>query len=96
MDGFFSPPQIIRPVMYDQPDNTFRIHRLGLGVVVLPSCYSAPRVMRHVNALISSDAVNGRLRKASSGSHNCVSDAADVIGSIGNRAAENALVRGRA
>lgn len=38
-------PQIIRPIIYDQPDNAYRIAKLGLGGMVFPKDYKEKKVI---------------------------------------------------
>lgn len=37
-------PQLIRPLKFDQPDNAFRIHKLGLGEFVYPKNFNPDNV----------------------------------------------------
>lgn len=45
-------PQIIRPIMYDQPDNAWRVTKLGLGGVVFPDSYKARKVAEILETLM--------------------------------------------
>jgi UDP:flavonoid glycosyltransferase YjiC (YdhE family) len=42
-------PQIIMPLSHDQPDNAARVRRLGVGIVIPPSEYHAPKVAEALN-----------------------------------------------
>lgn len=47
-------PQLIRPMAHDQPDNATRVQRLGVGVTIDPSRYTADRVHSSLQALLTS------------------------------------------
>lgn len=47
-------PQLVVPHAHDQPDNAFRIERLGLGISIYPELYKAPRVARELKQLLAS------------------------------------------
>jgi len=53
-------PHLIVPHGHDQPDNAFRIKRLGLGSRIYPELYKAPRVSRELAQLITSAEVRNR------------------------------------
>ena len=53
-------PHLIVPHGHDQPDNAFRIKRLGLGASIYPERYRAPRVSRELAQLITSAEVRNR------------------------------------
>jgi rhamnosyltransferase subunit B len=46
-------PQLVVPFAHDQPDNAFRVSRLGIGRVVYPTRYKAARVTRELRALLA-------------------------------------------
>ena len=46
-------PQLTMPLGFDQPDNTTRLWRLGVGRWVLPRKFTGPRVARELSALLS-------------------------------------------
>jgi UDP:flavonoid glycosyltransferase YjiC (YdhE family) len=45
-------PTLVVPHAHDQPDNAFRVANLGVGRVLYPVQYRAPRVEAHLDALI--------------------------------------------
>ena len=45
-------PQLVVPFAHDQPDNAFRVERLGIGRVVYPKRYQAERVARELRWLL--------------------------------------------
>lgn len=47
-------PQIIRPLLWDQPDNARKIAKLGLGLPIPKDQYRASRVAETLNALFKS------------------------------------------
>lgn len=49
-------PQIIRPLMYDQPDNAYRVARLGLGLAIWKDEYRSDRVAEALKLLSSKTA----------------------------------------
>jgi len=53
-------PQLIVPHGHDQPDNAFRIKRLGLGSSIYPERYKAHRVSRDLMQLTTSADVRNR------------------------------------
>ena len=53
-------PHLIVPHGHDQPDNAFRIKRLGLGSTIYPERYKAPRINRELADLITSAEVRSR------------------------------------
>jgi UDP:flavonoid glycosyltransferase YjiC (YdhE family) len=56
-------PHLIVPHSNDQPDNAFRIERLGLGAAIYPERYRAARVARVLSRLLGSPAIRGRCRE---------------------------------
>ena len=46
-------PQLTMPLGFDQPDNTTRLWRLGVGRWVLPRKFTGPRVARELSALLT-------------------------------------------
>lgn len=50
-------PQLIRPMAHDQPDNAWRIQRMGIGEALFPRQFDSHSVCRHVETLLSSPAV---------------------------------------
>jgi rhamnosyltransferase subunit B len=52
------------PHGYDQPDNAFRIKRMGLGTSVYPERYKAARVAAKLKALLSSGEVRARCEES--------------------------------
>lgn len=55
-------PVIVVPFAYDQPDNAARVERLGVARVVYPQQYSALRVRRELQALLSDHEVEARAK----------------------------------
>jgi rhamnosyltransferase subunit B len=45
-------PMIVVPFAHDQPDNAYRVHRLGVARVVYPRQYNARRVAREIRELL--------------------------------------------
>ena len=56
-------PHLIVPHGHDQPDNAFRIERLGLGTSIYPEKYKAPRVADALTRLLGSSDVQNRCAK---------------------------------
>jgi UDP:flavonoid glycosyltransferase YjiC (YdhE family) len=56
-------PHLIVPHAHDQPDNAFRIRRLGLGTSLYPERYKAPLVARWLEQLLASSEVRKRCAK---------------------------------
>jgi rhamnosyltransferase subunit B len=44
-------PQIIMPMAHDQPDNAFRVERLGAGIKIRPQDYNAKNVSRLIKKI---------------------------------------------
>jgi UDP:flavonoid glycosyltransferase YjiC (YdhE family) len=55
-------PQLTVPFGFDQPDNTARLVRLGVGRWVLPAAFTGPRVARALTALLTDAAVTRACR----------------------------------
>lgn len=53
-------PHLVVPHVNDQPDNAFRIERLGLGSRIYPEKYKAGRVAKELNHLLSSPDIRNR------------------------------------
>jgi len=53
-------PQLVVPHGHDQPDNAFRMKRLGLGSSVYPERYTAARVARILRELLTSSEIRSR------------------------------------
>lgn len=45
-------PMLVVPFAHDQPDNAYRVSRLGVARVLYPSQYNARRVVGHLRALL--------------------------------------------
>ncbi|MCP5114555.1 MAG: glycosyltransferase, partial [bacterium] len=56
-------PQLVVPFAHDQPDNATRVKRLGVGELLLPRQYKAPRVAQRLNRLLDSDEIKDRCAK---------------------------------
>jgi len=53
-------PHLVVPHAHDQPDNAFRIQRLGLGDWIYPEHYKAPRVAAALKHLLESQKLRAR------------------------------------
>ncbi len=53
-------PMLVVPFAYDQPDNAARVERLGVARVLYPEQYSARRVQRALETLLSDPEVSAR------------------------------------
>jgi len=53
-------PHLVIPHGHDQPDNAFRIRRLGLGTSIYPERYKGPRVAAELQRLMASAEVHAR------------------------------------
>jgi UDP:flavonoid glycosyltransferase YjiC (YdhE family) len=53
-------PMLIVPHAHDQPDNAYRVQRLGISRTIFPGAYKAHRVARALAALLGKPAVQGR------------------------------------
>jgi UDP:flavonoid glycosyltransferase YjiC (YdhE family) len=51
------------PMGFDQPDNTTRLHRLGVGTWVTPRKFTAKRVARALSSLLESRETAAACRK---------------------------------
>ena len=58
-------PQLVMPMNFDQPDNAARLHRLGVGVSLLPRKFTGPAVAHALDALLTSQRVLARCREVS-------------------------------
>lgn len=56
-------PHLVVPHVNDQPDNALRIERFGLGSLIYPKQYKAPRVAQELNRLLSSTEIGARCSK---------------------------------
>ena len=56
-------PHLIVPHAHDQPDNAFRIQRLGLGDWIYPEHYKAPRVAAALKNLLGSEKLRARCKE---------------------------------
>jgi UDP:flavonoid glycosyltransferase YjiC (YdhE family) len=52
-------PQLVVPHGHDQPDNAYRVKRLGVGQSIYPERYKAKRVARLLRQLLASSEVHG-------------------------------------
>lgn len=55
-------PQLIRPLMYDQPDNAYRITKLGLGLPIWKDQYASGKVAEALTMLMSNSVKERILR----------------------------------
>jgi len=53
-------PMIVVPHAHDQPDNAYRVERLGVSRTIFPGAYTAARVAQAVATLLQSSAAQGR------------------------------------
>jgi len=53
-------PHLVVPHAHDQPDNAFRVKRLGLGDWIYPEHYKAPRVAAALKNLLGSEKLRAR------------------------------------
>jgi UDP:flavonoid glycosyltransferase YjiC (YdhE family) len=53
-------PMIVVPHAHDQPDNAYRVERLGVSRTIFPGAYRAPRVARAIADLLRSPAAQAR------------------------------------
>ncbi|WGL17553.1 glycosyltransferase [Microbulbifer bruguierae] len=58
-------PQLIRPLMYDQPDNAYRVVRLGLGLSVSKEYYQGKYVAKLLNKIITCKSLKSTTEKYS-------------------------------
>lgn len=74
-------PQLIRPVAYDQFDNSARTMELGVGQELLAKQYKTQNVARVLKTLTDDPAIKGRCREVSKrfGKNNGIAMAADSI-----------------
>ncbi len=74
-------PQVIRPVIFDQPDNAYRLGVLNLGVGIEPKYFSAEVAAPYLKNLIVNAADNADLRRYSDSLKrgNAIERACDVI-----------------
>jgi rhamnosyltransferase subunit B len=56
-------PQLVRPITYDQPDNAYRLERLGVAAVLTPRAYRPLFVAKTLGELLSSLQVQERTRQ---------------------------------
>jgi rhamnosyltransferase subunit B len=56
-------PQLTMPMAFDQPDNTTRLHRLGVGTWITPGKFTAKRVARALTGLLESRETAAACRK---------------------------------
>src|SRR4051812_27885987 len=53
-------PMIIVPHAHDQPDNAYRVERLGISRTIFPGAYQGPRIARALATLLSTPAAQAR------------------------------------
>jgi UDP:flavonoid glycosyltransferase YjiC (YdhE family) len=82
-------PQLIRPLKYDQPDNAYRIYKLGLGTYVMPELFKAEQVAPIVRSMLLNANASQALRYyAEDVRKSCaIIDACDLINEAGNLSA---------
>ncbi|QDT63003.1 glycosyltransferase [Calycomorphotria hydatis] len=80
-------PQVIMPLAHDQFDNAARLKKLGVGDSLSPTFFSAPRLTRVVQRLLTSEqsraACKALAEKVREG--DCFEKACEVIASAGSR-----------
>lgn len=75
-------PQLIRPVAYDQFDNSARAVNLGVGKEILVKDYTVDHVAKTLRVLVSEEQMRDRCRQVPrhfDGSHSAAADAAKAI-----------------
>jgi rhamnosyltransferase subunit B len=74
-------PQLIVPMAYDQPDNAFRIERLGAGLSISPSGYQTPQAETVLSRLLTEAEWKTRCREiaAKFKGHDAIKDSCDLI-----------------
>ncbi|UCC83538.1 MAG: glycosyltransferase [Gemmatimonadota bacterium] len=79
-------PQLTMPMGFDQPDNTTRLHRLGVGAWVTPRKFTAKRVARALRALLESQETAAACRRYAEAvrSLEAVARTADLIEDLGS------------
>lgn len=55
-------PQVIRPMMHDQPDNAARVEKLGIGASLSPKKFNAASLAEKLNAVLTSQQVLDRCK----------------------------------
>lgn len=58
-------PQLLVPFAHDQPDNAFRVEKLGLGIKIHPKHFRRNNVIRKLNELLVSDEIKENCKKYS-------------------------------
>jgi UDP:flavonoid glycosyltransferase YjiC (YdhE family) len=94
-------PQLVVPHAHDQPDNAFRVKRLGIARVVYPTRYRASRVVAELKTLLSDHRTRanaaevGCLVRAEAGASAAVAALLDVLatrrGADANRGSGHAV-----
>lgn len=81
-------PQLVVPHAHDQPDNAFRIERLGLGISIYPERYQAASVARALKQLLTSSQIGTRCADYAEriDSQAAVNQACDLIEGLGKTA----------
>jgi UDP:flavonoid glycosyltransferase YjiC (YdhE family) len=79
-------PHLVVPHGHDQPDNAFRIKRLGLGTSIYPERYKAPAVASAIQQLLASSEVQTRCIEFAEkiDSATALERACDLIEGLGN------------
>jgi UDP:flavonoid glycosyltransferase YjiC (YdhE family) len=53
-------PMLVVPHAHDQPDNAYRVERLGISRTIFPGAYKAAAVTHALAQLLSTSSVQGR------------------------------------
>ena len=74
-------PHIVRPMAYDQFDNADRVERLGVARTILPRRFTAARLARALDELLSSETTAEHCRELAErmAAHNGLAAAADAL-----------------
>jgi rhamnosyltransferase subunit B len=77
--------QLVVPHAHDQPDNAFRIERLGLGMSISPERYKASRVARTLKQLLGSSQIRTRCAEYAGkiDSQTALKQACDLVEGLG-------------
>jgi rhamnosyltransferase subunit B len=74
-------PQLIVPMAYDQPDNAFRIERLGAGLSISPAAYQTSQAQAVLSRLLTEQERKTRCRDVAMKfkGHDAIKESCDLI-----------------
>jgi rhamnosyltransferase subunit B len=74
-------PQLIVPMAYDQPDNAFRIERLGVGLSISPAAYQTSQARTILSRLLNEEERKQRCRDVATKfiGHDAIKESCDWI-----------------